>query len=100
VTETAPRRYTITVSRGTNRQAHIFREVYSRAGRYTIQLPLSPPEKSLLVVGMTTDRGEYHEETLMVEVSTKFYIWLKYLVLIPLVVLVAPLLFMKPQQKF
>lgn len=93
-------KYTIAISRGTNRQEVLVRQEYSRPGRYTIQLPLSPPEKTLLVVGMTTDHAEYFEETLVVEVSTKFYIWMKYLILIPLALLVAPLLLIKPQQKF
>jgi hypothetical protein len=99
-TAPSPNRYTVAISRGTNRQEFLLRQEYSRPGRYTIQLPLSPPEKTLLVVGMTTDHAEYFEETLVVEVSTKFYIWLKYLVLIPLALLVAPLLFTKPQQRF
>jgi hypothetical protein len=94
------RRYSVAISRGTNRQEVLLRQEFSRPGRYTVQLPLSPPEKTLLVVGMTTDHAQYFEETLMLEVSTKFYIWIKYLVLIPLALLIAPLLFIKPQQKF
>jgi hypothetical protein len=65
-----------------------------------VLVPLSPPERALLVVGMTTERGEYHEDTVLVEASTKFYVWLKYLVLLPLLLLVSPLFFMKPQQTF
>lgn len=88
------------VYRGTNRQEALVKQEYTAPGRFTIQLPLSPPEKTLLVLAMTTDHAEYHEETLMMEVSTKFYIWLKYLVIIPLSLLIPPLLFMRPQQTF
>ena len=35
-------------------------------GRYTIELPLHPPESFLLVIGMTNEHGQYYEDTVPV----------------------------------
>lgn len=61
---------------------------------------MSPPEKVMLIVGMYTDHQQYYEDSIEIELSTRFYIWVKYLVVIPLVILLVPLLFMKPQKSF
>ena len=40
--------------------------INTTTGRYTIELPLHPPESFLLVIGMTNEHGQYYEDTVPV----------------------------------
>lgn len=39
------------------------RETYNEPGRYSLTIPVSPPEEMILVVGMTTKHGLYYEDS-------------------------------------
>jgi hypothetical protein len=55
----------------------------SAPGRYSVELLVSPPESTHLVIGMVNEHGLYFEDSVHMSVSTQFYIWMKYLVFIP-----------------
>lgn len=79
--------YTVSITRGTNRLQPLWSRTFSKPGKYVAFVPVSPPEIALLVLSMSSDHGEYFEDTVHVALSTKFYIWLKYLLITPLVIL-------------
>lgn len=84
--------YTVSITRGTNRLQPLWSRTFSKPGRYVAFVPVSPPEIALLVLSMSSDRGEYFEDTVHVALSTRFYMWIKYLIVTPLVVLSATLI--------
>uniref|UniRef100_A0A7S3HBI1 DEX1 C-terminal domain-containing protein n=1 Tax=Spumella elongata TaxID=89044 RepID=A0A7S3HBI1_9STRA len=79
--------YTVSITRGTNRLQPLWSRTFNKPGKYVAFVPVSPPEIALLVLSMSSDHGEYFEDTVHVTLSTKFYIWLKYLLVTPLVIL-------------
>lgn len=79
--------YTVSITRGTNRLQPLWSRKFSKPGRYVAFVPVSPPEIALLVLSMSSDHGEYFEDTVHVSLSTRFYLWIKYLVVTPLLVL-------------
>jgi hypothetical protein len=84
------RSFKVFFSRGTNRAEPILEMVYDSPGRYTVNLPVSPPDSMTLVIGMINEHGQYYEDTAHVAVGTKFYVWLKYLILGPLLIIALP----------
>jgi len=84
--------YTVSITRGTNRLQPLWSRTFTKPGRYVAFVPVSPPEIALLVLSMSSDRGEYFEDTVHVALSTRFYMWIKYLTVTPLVVLCATLI--------
>ena len=89
----------VCMCRGTNKLDHIISRDYFLPGRYTIELPLHPPESFLLVIGMINDHGQYFEDTVYVSMSTRFYVWLKYMLFVPAALLYVPLLMMRRKAK-
>ena len=87
--------YTVTISRGTNTAEVLLKEDFTKPGRYVLQIPVVPPEAMNLVVGMRNEHGQYFEDIVFVSVSTRFYVWIKYLIVAPVVLFVTPLLLMK-----
>lgn len=79
--------YTVSITRGTNRLQPLWSRKFTKPGRYVAFVPVSPPEIALLVLSMSSDHGEYFEDTVHVALSTKFYLWIKYLLITPLIVL-------------
>lgn len=88
-------KYSVVFTRGTNRLEPILRKEFTSPGRYTVDLPVAPPESMHLVIGMVNEHGQYFEDSVHISVSTRFYIWMKYLVLLPLFLLTLPLLMMR-----
>jgi hypothetical protein len=93
------RKYKLIFTRGTNKVEPLAKAEYSMPGRYTIELPLHPPEAFLLVIGMTNEHGQYYEDTVPVSLSTRFYVWIKFMILVPAALLYGPLLMMKKKTK-
>ena len=87
-----PRSYVVTVSKGLNKLSPLVTKTLEAPGRYTILVPLSPPESMVLVVGMKNEYGQYFEDVAPVSVSTRFYVWIKYLLVAPVVLVSVPLL--------
>ena len=92
-------KYEVIVTKGTNRMYPIAKSTFTKPGRYTINIPVSPPEVSTYVIGMTTEHGIYYEDVVTVSINTRFYIWLKYLIIVPVLLLCIPLLFIKKQKR-
>jgi hypothetical protein len=46
---------------------------YESPGRYTINIPISPPESFSVVVGMYNDHGQYFED--VVSVRRSFFLF-------------------------
>lgn len=84
--------YTVSVTRGTNRLQPLWKQSFDRPGRHVADIPVTPPELALLVFSMKSRHGEYFEDTVHVALSTKFYVWLKYLLSAPIVLLTFTLL--------
>jgi hypothetical protein len=80
-------RYTVSITRGANKLQSVWKQSFSKPGRYVASIPVSPPELTLLVVSMRSAHGEYFEDTVHVALSTRFYIWIKYLICAPIALL-------------
>jgi hypothetical protein len=89
------RSYRVVVTRGTNKRSPLASATYDRPGRYSLQVPMSPPESVSLVLGMTNEHGQYYEDVVAVSVNTRFYVWFKYMVAGPLILLSIPLLLVR-----
>ena len=91
--------YTVIVSRGTNTAEVLLTQDFTKPGRYVLQIPVVPPEAMNLVVGMINEHGQYFEDIVFVSVSTRFYVWIKYLIVAPVILFVTPLLLMRGSDK-
>ena len=92
-------KYSVTISHGSNRLNPLFRNEFFAPGFYRAEVLLPPPQSAQLVIAVTTEHGLYFEETVDVALSTRFYVWLKYLVISPVVVFCLPLLLKYIQRK-
>lgn len=88
----SPRKYTVKITRGLHKATPLVSESFDRPGRYTIFVPVSPPESMVLIIGMTNEHGQYFEDSASVSISTRFYIWIKYLLIAPFLLLTIPIL--------
>ena len=88
-------KYTITVTRGTNKLSYIYQKIYTSPGRYTLTIPMRNPDNTLLVIRLVDEHGIYHEDSVYVNMNTRFYIWIKYMLVLPVLLLCVPLLLMK-----
>ena len=68
-TNTENQNYMVTVSKGTNIASAILQTNFSKPGRYTLKIPVSPPESMNLVIGMKNEHGQYYEEVIYVSSS-------------------------------
>ena len=93
--KSSPSKYTVVFTRGTNKMAPMLTKEFTGPGRYTVQLPVRPPESIHLVIGMANEYGQYFEDSVHISINTRFFIWMKYLVLIPLVLVTIPLVLMR-----
>jgi hypothetical protein len=89
------RKYHVVITKGSNKRTAIGQGEYSKPGRYSLHIDVSPPEAMTLVIGMTTEHGLYYEDTVWISVGTRFYVWMKYLPLLPTILLCIPLLLMR-----
>ncbi len=83
--------YKVSFTRGASRSDPLLEVEYSQPGRYSVDLPVSPPEAMTLVIGMVNEHNQYYEETLPLAVSTGYYVWIKYLILTPLALFFLPI---------
>lgn len=90
--------YHIQLTKGTNKENPLYKTSYSSPGRYTIKLPVNPPDLVLLYITLTTEHGEVFEDSMYLEISTRFYVWLKYFILVPVAAFVVPLLLSRKQK--
>lgn len=79
--------YSVSITKGTNRLNPVWSHTFDKPGRYVAVVPVTPPELALFVVSLQSDHGEYFEDTVHVALSTRFYIWLKYLLVTPMVLI-------------
>jgi hypothetical protein len=84
--------YSVSITKGTNRLQPIWKGIFDKPGKYTVFVPVSPPERTLLVISLVSEHGQYTEDTMLIAVSTRFYVWIKYLLIGPLTILCATLL--------
>ena len=95
------RKYIISFAKGTNKDCSgircpvLLEREYSKPGRYTVFLPMEPPDAMTLVISMINEHGQYYEETVAISVGTRFYIWFKYLILIPVLLVSLPILMIR-----
>lgn len=89
------RSYKVVVTKGTNKMNPLVSGSYDAPGRYKLDVPMSPPESVSLVLGMTNEHGQYFEDVIAVSVNTRFYVWFKYMIVGPLVLLSIPLLLVR-----
>jgi hypothetical protein len=92
-------KYIVEITRGTNKVYPLYRQEFTKPGRYFANVALAPPERVTLVVSLKTEHGLYFEDSFTISCGTKFYMWIKYLVLIPLALVILPLLLMKNKNK-
>ena len=72
-------------------------ETFYSPGRYTVYLELEPPDSFSLVLSMTNEHGQHFEDVVAVSLSTRFYIWFKYMLLAPVLMISVPLLMMRKE---
>ena len=90
--------YHVSVTLGTNKLNPLIRQTYNKPGRYTLEVPVLPPLASTFVISMTNDHGLYFEDTVHISVSTRFYVWVKYVILIPIILFSSPLLVVRSKR--
>jgi len=93
--KSAKRTYTVTVSRGTNKAEPLAQAEFTVPGRYTIAVSMAPPESATLVLSMTTEHGQYYEDIVTVSLNTRFFVWIKYLIIAPVLLVTLQLLGMR-----
>ena len=59
-----------------NKVDPIYKDTYQEPGRYTVQLPITPPDSGLLVISMTTEHGLYFEDTVWVRLILYIYMYI------------------------
>lgn len=91
----ADRHYDVTFSAGLNRRDHLVQKRFKSPGRYTVMIPVQPPDSFLLIIGMTNEHGQYFEDSVTISLCTQFYVWIKYIVCAPVLIFSLGLLFMK-----
>lgn len=89
------RHYDVTFSAGLNRRDPILKKRFTSPGRYTVMIPVNPPDSFLLLIGMTNEHGQYFEDSVTISLCTQFYVWVKYIVCAPIMLFTLSLLFMK-----
>ena len=52
-----------------------------------------------MVIGLTNEHGQYFEDTVPVELGTRFYVWIKYLLILPAALMYIPLFVMRATPK-
>ncbi len=77
--------YRVQVTRGSDRQSILWEGTFTEPGDYKAVLRLNGPESAVYAFTMETKSGKYTEDFVEVDVSTRFYVWLKYLIVGPLV---------------
>lgn len=77
----------------------LFRQSYSAPGIYTAQIVVTPPQTFSLTLSMKTRHGLYVEDTAVVSVAGRFYVYLKYLPTVPVMLLCVPLLLMSSRKR-
>jgi hypothetical protein len=86
------KKYSVSITRGLNRLNPLYRAEFDAPGTYMAEVFLPPPQTVQLLLTMTNDHGQHFEDVVVVSLSTRFYVWLKYLVISPIVVFSVPLL--------
>lgn len=81
------RTYTVTATKGSSKLEIVWAETFRTPGRYTAHIPINGPEITSLLLTVTTEHGLYSEDTVAVAVATTFYVWIKYFLLLPVVLL-------------
>lgn len=78
------RSYYVTITRGkSNAREPIWSETFDKPGHYKAVLPLQGPETLTLLLSVTTEHGLYSEDSLSIALSTHFYVWMKYFLVLP-----------------
>jgi hypothetical protein len=75
--------YKIKILKGINSKETVFKENFQEPGEYEVFLPVNAPEKVIFHFILETKHGKYSEDFVSVTISTKFYVWLKYIVILP-----------------
>lgn len=85
------RKYTVTITRGKSNsvRAPLWTGTFQQPGHYQAVIPLQGPDVLTLLIAVTTEHGLYSEDSVSIAISTRFYVWLKYFVLLPVVVFCA-----------
>lgn len=81
------RSYTVTMTRGKSNtiQEPLWTNVYNAPGHYQAKFPLQGPDTLTLLIAVTTEHGLYSEDSVSMAISTHFYVWLKYFILLPVI---------------
>ena len=89
------RKYTVTISEGSNSVDHLYRHEYTEPGTYTVNIELDSPQLVTLVVHMVNEHGQAFASTFAVSYNRHFYKTLKWMAALPLLI-ASTLLFFSP----
>ena len=87
--------YDVSFTMGMNKMSPLYKNRFTSPGRYTVNVPVHPPDSFLLVLGMTNEHGQYFEDAVHVSLCSRFYVWIKYVIIIPIMIFSVSLFFMK-----
>jgi hypothetical protein len=80
------RSYNVVITRGkSNAREPLWSQTYYTPGHFQATLPLQGPDTVTLLLSVTTEHGLYSEDSISIALSTHFYVWLKYFVMMPVV---------------
>jgi hypothetical protein len=79
--------YKVYVIKGSNRKEIAWQGEFTKPGTYHADIILKGPEKVVYGFILESRFGKYSEDFVSITVSTRFYVWLKYLVIYPILIL-------------
>lgn len=88
----AQAQYTVTVTRGSSLSEPLHTEKFDRPGRYTLSMEVQPPMNELLLLRMENAHFQHYDDSVHVSISSRFYIWIKYMVVAPVAIFCVPLM--------
>jgi hypothetical protein len=94
-----PRKYTVTVSEGSNAVSPLAQVEYSSPGTYTIEVELDGPRLANLVVLVVNEHGQACQTSLTVSYNRHYYRYLKWVATLPLFLVGIPLL-LTPERRW
>lgn len=75
--------YKVKITSHLDRRNSLWEQSFTKPGRYFASFAISSPFHSTLFIQMTDSHGQISEDSVLASVSTKFYGWLKYIILLP-----------------
>lgn len=79
------KKYVVSVYTSTNTLDPVFRAIYRYPGAYTASFHLPAPCRHVLLVAVENEHDVYVEDSVLINLTSDFHVWIKYFLLAPVV---------------